>query len=93
MAADLSSRMGLIQEFDVERIRVLLDRAHLPVKLPGSLKPGQLLELMAVDKKARDGTVFLVLLQAIGHAFVTSQYDRESMQSTLNHFATCAEVS
>jgi 3-dehydroquinate synthase len=92
MAADLSSRMGLIQDADVERIKTLLGRAHLPVKLPDSLQPSLMLDLMAVDKKARDGLIYLVLLHAIGDAFVTDQYDRDDLQSTLSHFSTCQEA-
>jgi 3-dehydroquinate synthase len=92
MAADLSSRKGLIQDADVERIKTLLGRAHLPVKLPDSMKPSLMLDLMAVDKKARDGLIYLVLLHGIGDAFVTNQYDRDDLQSTLSHFSTCQEV-
>jgi 3-dehydroquinate synthase len=92
MAADLSSRMGLIQDDDVDRIKTLLGRVHLPVKLPGSLKPSLMLDLMTVDKKARDGLIYLVLLNDIGDAFVTNQYDRDGLQSTLTHFSTNQKV-
>jgi 3-dehydroquinate synthase len=92
MAADLSSRMGLIQDDDVERIKTLLGRAHLPVKLPGSLKPSLMLDMMTVDKKARDGLIYLVLLNGIGDAFVTNQYDSDGLQSTLSHFSTNQEA-
>ncbi|MEE8320580.1 MAG: 3-dehydroquinate synthase [Gammaproteobacteria bacterium] len=92
MAAELSSRMGLLEGVDVERIRALLCRAHLPVKYPDSLKPGQLLDSMAIDKKARDGVINLVLLRGIGDAFVTNQLDNDALRSVLSNYSEPTEV-
>jgi 3-dehydroquinate synthase len=51
----------------VARIRALVKRAGLPVTGP-ALAPQQLMELMAVDKKAAQGKVRFVLLEGIGRA-------------------------
>ena len=67
MAAELSQRQGLLQVADVARIRGLLKRAGLPVTGP-ALAPQELMELMAVDKKAAQGKVRFVLLEGIGRA-------------------------
>jgi 3-dehydroquinate synthase len=86
MAADLSLRHGWITAGDMDRIRKILVAAHLPVLLPASLNSRQMLELMSVDKKARDGILHLVLLKAIGKAIVTHEYDPGKLQQTLDCF-------
>lgn len=86
MAADLSSRHGWLTRDDVERIRILISRAQLPLNLPDGLEPDRMLELMAVDKKARHGAIRLVLLKSIGEAFVCDDYDDGKLHATLVHF-------
>ena len=39
---------------------------------------------MAVDKKVKAGVINLVLLNAIGNALVSSEYDRELLKQTLS---------
>lgn len=91
MAADLSCRHGWIGIEVVNRIQDLLKKARLPVKLPDALNPSRMLEHMAVDKKARDGQLHLVLLKGIGEAFVTNQFDPEKLGETLRHFSAATE--
>ena len=69
MAADLSRRMGLIEQADAERVVKLLKRARLPIAQPG-IEPARLLDLMAVDKKTEAGRLRFVLLDRIGAASV-----------------------
>jgi len=68
MAADLSHRQGWITEEVIERIKQMLVKLNLPVALPDDLDPGKMRELMSVDKKAKDGVLFLILLKGIGEA-------------------------
>ena len=91
MAADLSSRHGWISADDVNRIAKVIAATGLPGKLPGRLSTDKMLELMAVDKKARDGQMYLVLLQAIGRAFVTNQFDAPKLAETLNQFSSAEQ--
>ena len=86
MAADLSSRHGWLAAADTDRIRKVLVESQLPVRLPSSLASKQLLELMSVDKKARDGILHLVLLNGIGNAIVTNEYDPGLLLQTLDSF-------
>jgi 3-dehydroquinate synthase len=86
MATDLSQRLGWLDVADVTRVRVLLESAGLPVVPPQQLSPAVFREHMAVDKKARDGVIYLVLLQALGHAVVTDRYSTDSLDATLQHF-------
>jgi len=86
MAADLSMRLGLIDQEQVDRIKSLLERANLPTKIPKGINLKQMLENMKVDKKSRDGVLYLVLLNDIGEAVVTSNYTEQALRQTINHF-------
>ncbi len=83
MALDLSRREGLIDASVGERAVALLERAALPVAPPAEISAEQFLEVMAVDKKTIDGRINLVLLRALGDAFVTSDYDSAKLHQTL----------
>lgn len=67
MAADLSARLGLIDEPTSLRIRALIERTGLPVKGP-DLGIDRYIELMQVDKKAEGGEIRFVLVGPLGQA-------------------------
>ena len=69
MAAELSRRLGWLQDADIERIATLFARAHLPVWGP-RLGASRCLELMAHDKKVEAGKLRLVLLREVGRAVI-----------------------
>jgi len=83
MAIDLSIREGLVDESLRERSRALLERANLPVSPPEGISIEQYLDVMAVDKKNVDGAIKLVLLNKLGEARITSDYDHELLLQTL----------
>ena len=70
MAADLSCRMGLLDEVSRDRIRNLVEKAGLPTVAP-DLGNDRWIGLMEVDKKNVGGEIQFVLLKTIGNAFVT----------------------
>jgi 3-dehydroquinate synthase len=72
MAAELSTRLGLIAPAFARRIESLVARAGLPVRGPASLLPARYLELMRIDKKSQGGDIRFVLLDGEGHATVRS---------------------
>ncbi|MGB5540022.1 MAG: 3-dehydroquinate synthase [Gammaproteobacteria bacterium] len=84
MAADLSARHGWLTQTDVERTTALLRQANLPVAPPPEMSEQQFLDLMAVDKKAIDSGLRLVLLKAIGTAMLTADYRPELLRATLS---------
>ncbi len=86
MAADLSMRINWIDKATVERIQALLNRAGLPIKLPDPITTEMMLKNMAVDKKARDGKIFLILLKDISHAVIANDYDQNLLQETIDSF-------
>ncbi len=86
MAADLSMRLGLIDQEQVDRIKKLLVRAKLPIKIHKDINLKQMLENMKVDKKSRDGVLYLILLNDIGEAIITADYTEQVLTETINHF-------
>jgi 3-dehydroquinate synthase len=67
--------MGFWNKFEFERLLVLLQRAGLPVKLPKSLDITRIIDVMKLDKKARQGNLEMVLPRKIGEmAKVNSNY-------------------
>ncbi len=91
MAADLSARLGWIEPTVVERIAQLLTATGLPVQPPAVMTPELFRRHMAVDKKARDGRVYLILLEALGAAVVTGDYSDDALAATLEHFCRAAQ--
>jgi len=83
MAADMSDRLGWTDHDSVERIRTLIAAAGLPVAPPREVSPERFRALMAVDKKVLDGRLRLVLLQGIGKAIVTADFDPANLDETL----------
>ncbi len=83
MAADLSARLGWLSPMQVERVQVLLARAHLPLKPPPVLTPEDFLRLMAVDKKVKDGQLRLILLRELGQGVIAGDVDVQHLRETL----------
>ena len=66
-AADLSVALTGLKPSDADRIRVLFERAGLPVTLPlNPARTRRLLQAMRLDKKVSDGEVRFVLAERIG---------------------------
>ena len=83
MAIDLSIREGSIDEQVRQRGVALLKQAALPVNPPPEMTVEQFLDAMAIDKKNVDGKIKLILLRALGEAFITDQYSHEKLLQTL----------
>lgn len=82
MAADLSHRMGWISEADLQRTRQIIARAQLPIVCP-KIPLDEFLAFMAHDKKVLNGQLRLVLMQQLGQAIITKQFDVELMQEAI----------
>ena len=87
MAAHLSVRTTGFPESDVRRVNALLEKTGLPVSLPDTVGSEHLRELMAVDKKSRHGRLHLVLLEEIGRAVVTAEFEEADLEATLECYA------
>lgn len=67
MAAELSRRMGFVDDAVVARIRSVVKAAGLPTEAP-DLGTERWLELMQVDKKNEGGEIKFILLKPLGTA-------------------------
>ena len=82
MAAHMSHESGLLSAADLKRIVRLIERLGLPTYVE-QVPPQSLLEHMRIDKKVLGGRIRLVLLQHIGTAVVTADYDQQLLLRTL----------
>ncbi len=85
-AADLSRRLGWLNDQDVARIISLFIKAKLPVCPPAEIDTERFLELMSVDKKNTDGTIRLILLEQIGRATLPINVNQELLEMTLKSY-------
>jgi shikimate kinase/3-dehydroquinate synthase len=83
MAADLSRRLGLVDDASVERVRALVAAAGLPTKAP-DLGVERWIELMEVDKKNEGGEIKFILLKPLGSPSITS-VPLALLRATLEH--------
>ena len=84
LAARYSARLGLLSDGDAARIAAHLDHSGLPVRIPQeAADPARLVAHMRQDKKASGGAVPLILMRAIGEAFVRPGTDLADVESFL----------
>lgn len=84
MAADLSMRMGWLDQPTAGHIRsVLEENFSMPVIPPADITVEQYLNLMASDKKAELGKIRFVLLRALGQAVIEADVDSALLNETL----------
>lgn len=86
MAATMSKHLGWLSEADVDRVRALLIKSHLPVDLSGSMTVEQFMTAMRRDKKVDAGQIVFILFKALGHAIIVKQYDQQALEQTLFDF-------
>ena len=82
-AAHLSSRLGLSDATDANRLDALLARFGLPTTMPAGLAPDALLARMHLDKKAAAGRLRFVLWRGAGRAEVVSDVPEDAVLSVL----------
>ena len=82
LAARMSLFQGDIGVQDVQRLETLVKRAGLPTDAP-KLGTQRYLELMGHDKKVHKGKLRLVLLKAIGEAYLSADFSSEALNRVL----------
>lgn len=83
-AADLSRRLGWLNDEDVARIIRIFKQVNLPVIPPKKMTAKRYFELMAVDKKNIDGAIRVIGLEKIGKASLPINVKREVLEQTLH---------
>ena len=92
MAADMSERLGWIDESVARRTLDLLKKFDLPTDVPERMTVETFEKLMAVDKKAANGKLRLILLKGdLGGCVFTADFDARVLAETLD--AVRAEVT
>ncbi len=84
LAADLSARIGWLNEDEHSRILALLKKAHLPIDLPSDIDPQTMLAAMWNDKKILNNTLRLVLIQSIGSAAIYEEANENQLIQILS---------
>ncbi len=82
MAAELSRRLGWLNDSDVDRVKTLLQRAQLPI-VGAPLGVDRYLDLMSHDKKVIAGRTRLVLLKQIGEAVTYADASPEDIKASI----------
>jgi 3-dehydroquinate synthase len=85
MAASVSQKLGALTPSDVGRVEALLQRAGLRTAAP-KIGSARALEYMSVDKKVKSGRVRLVLLAALGEAYISGEYPDVVLDETLHSY-------
>lgn len=83
MAAQMSARLGWLDDAQLERVERLIAAAGLPVRPPAEVPPERFMALMAVDKKVMDGQLRLVLMKGIGKSVISADFDPDALRQTL----------
>ena len=89
MAAALSEKLGDLTPHDVAQLEKLLARANLPTVSPDGMTAQDYLPLMMRDKKVLNGKLRLVLLKALGQAYVATDIPQEQVIDAINR---CTQV-
>lgn len=84
MAARLSVAQGWMDSVLLARIEALLLAAGLPVAPPEGVSADDFSRYMALDKKVHDGQLRLILLNDIGAAVLTADYDKNMLRTLLD---------
>ncbi len=78
MAAELSKRLGLVNDAFVSRLKTLIARSGLPVRAPildAADNAGRYLSFMRIDKKSEAGEIRFVVIDGPGRAAVRAAPD------------------
>jgi 3-dehydroquinate synthase len=87
MAMEVSVLAGHLVDQDVQRIRRLLEVFSLPSRPPDNMTSTDFISLMYRDKKVLDGKLRLVLLRALGDAYVEDDSSQSWLKKVL--ISTC----
>ena len=88
LAFQLSHELSYIDQASVERVRSHFTAIGLPTRIsdiPGNDAPDAeiLVKIMGQDKKVRDGKLTLILVHAIGDAFISREVATETVRAFL----------
>ncbi|MBN2239356.1 MAG: 3-dehydroquinate synthase [Dehalococcoidales bacterium] len=80
--AGISNLLGLMSSEEVDRIKLLMTTAGLPIELPG-MDPVKIIDAMKHDKKVVDGKIRFALPQRIGKAVIRDDISNTVIEKAL----------
>jgi len=87
MAADMSERLGWTDRSIYDRTLALLKKFNCPVDVPEEMTLDTFESLMAIDKKAANGKLRLILLKGeLGKCVFTADFDKQVLQETIKAY-------
>lgn len=86
MAATLSHKLEKLSAQNVEDVKSIFKLCSLPIEAPEHLSRSAILQSMATDKKVLKGQIRLILMESIGKAYVSNNYDQEAFIQILTDF-------
>ena len=78
-ACRLGQEMGMIDNRVTRRLVRLLDKIGLPTRIPGEIKPEQILEAMKKDKKSYRNKVKMILPKDVGQVEITDNWTKKDI--------------
>jgi len=81
-AGRISSKLGILNQNELIRLKDIIERAGLPIKMP-SLEVERIMQAMEHDKKILRGKMRLVLPKSIGNVFVTNEVSPSLIEQIL----------
>lgn len=89
MAFDVSQRLGLCPQADLDRVKAHFNSVGLATSISAIRQAGwtaeRLLEHMSRDKKVKDAQIIFILARAIGNAFIYEGADIKTVSAMLNN--------
>ncbi len=82
-AAEISNRMGILDESELMRLKHIIARADLPTEMPG-LRVEEVIQVTRHAKKVLRDRLRFVLLKSIGEAFITDEVDAVLVKQVLS---------
>lgn len=83
VAGNLSEQRGLCAPGMSARLGQLMQSFGLPLNLPDNALPGEILELMKLDKKVIAGSYRLILLEGPGRGIIDSSSSNEQISAAI----------
>lgn len=83
-ALRLSVQNAGLPQADADRVESVLEAFQLPVRVPGDLSTGALMDALLRDKKFESGHVRFVLLERLGSAFLSTAVSVEAIRAAID---------
>ena len=81
-AAKISSKMGILDNKELLRLKNLIQRVGLPTTMP-RLEVGEIIQAITHDKKVLRGKVRFILPQSLGKVFIADEVSLSLVEKIL----------